>query len=247
MTHIHRSQELLEQEEDGVTDLILVAVRYTGDKSTKSPQNLKSKAAWPGHSTFQGGEPTSYVDKNREIHEKTVDYRDVRGVHSREPGSWQVGLVPDVVDGEESPETSRNVGAIESMSDFEVSYNPEDLAQAMLEANYLPPEVFHNGFDPDIRERIFDRLEIEDRGVIHGSSQADEEPYRSQLRELAGEDNEPEPEEIRKTEIDELKNKYSRGELMSAASELGMDNANTGKGELATYIVEQEDYDGELE
>lgn len=212
---INYSEENLELEEEGHCNLVLVAARYVGDKSSTTPAKYNRQAAWPSRSAFQGGPEDPDGD-------------------GRLPGPAQGALVPDWTD--ENTE-NRTVEALESDPDVEVLYRPEEIAHAMLEANYLDPNVFGQGFDPEVRDRVFDTLGIDDVGVRN------EAEYRRQLREIAGiEDEEAEvrAETRDDSRVNDYRRDHTRQELIDAARVLGKDEPHVGKIELATWLADQD-------
>lgn len=213
---------IFESEERGYVSLVLVAVRYVGDQSSVSPTQMINDAAWPHRSAFQGGP------------------KDPDG-SGRLPGPPKGALIADWVD--ESGE-NRTIEAIESNSDFEVIYRPERIARAMLEANYLDPKVFNpgaSGFNPQLRERVFDQLGLTGGGAIY-----DEAEYRAQLREIAGV--EADADQIRAetrddSRVTEYRQTHDRDTLVDAATILGMDRDDAegkGKIELATWLADHD-------
>lgn len=87
-----------------------------------------------------------------------------------EPGPWKLARIP-----------SRNLGWFETHADLEIAYDPETIAKAILEKNYLPPEVFGANFDPALREEVFDLLDIKQPKMTA-------EAYREELADVAGVD-----------------------------------------------------------
>jgi len=243
---IHYSEKLLEREEEGVCRLILVAVRYTGSKDNVPPDSLEEQAAWPGDRDFTSGDPVAWDTGDGITEDKPKSHRHVINTVEREPGPWQIGLVPDAVD-EELPDTGRDVTSIEQADDWEVSYDPSVMAEAFLNRNYLPARVFHNGHDSTLRDIVFDQFDIEDRGVVDEPGDETEQYYREQLVEIADIDDDGPATNSEMNEAEEIASRYFRPELMSAASDLGIDNANQSKSNLAEYIVQQEDYEQAFE
>lgn len=212
---INYAEENIELEEEGRCNLVLIAARYTGNKSSVSPTKYNRQAAWPTRSPFQGGPEDPDGD-------------------GRRPGPAQGALVPDWTD--EQTE-NRTVQALESDPDIEVLYRPEEIARAMLEANYLDPNVFGRGFDAELRDRVFDAIGLEDVGVRN------EAEYRKQLREIAGVD--VDEEEIQAetrddSRVTEYRQEHTRSELVEAARILGKDDPEVGMIELATWLADQD-------
>lgn len=216
---INYSEQNVELEEEGRCNLVFVAARYTGDKSSTTPNKYNRQAAWPSRSAFQGGPEVNPDDEDDP---------------TRRPGPAQGALVPDWTDANTE---NRTVGALESDPDIEVLYRPENIARAMLEANYLDPNVFGRGFDAELRDRVFDALGLEDVGVRN------EAEYRQQLREVAGieaEDADIQAETRDDGRVNEYRRNHTRQELVDAARILGKDEPNVGKIENATWLADQD-------
>lgn len=212
---INYEPQHVELEEEGQCNLVLVAIRYTGPRSSIAVDRFREEAAWPGGSPLQAGPKEGDGDE-------------------RLPGPAQGALVPDWTDDETE---DRTVTVLEAHPDIEVLYTPESIAQAMLEANYLDPNVFGQGFDGDLRDRVFEHLGLQDVGVRN------EAEYRAQLREIAGieADDEAIKDESRDdARVTEYRQEYTRQELITAAAILGNEDAEElGKIELATYLADQ--------
>lgn len=190
---INRLEGNEELEERGKCNLELIGLRYVGDQSTLSPSDLQSLGAWPGNSPLQGGERNS--DR------------------SRDPGPIQLGLVPDWTD---SDVEDRGVHYLETKKDVEVVRDPALLAESLLERNYLPPDVFENGYDADLRDRVFQKLGLEDVGTDNV------EGYRRQLREIASLDPEVNSETLKDSELlAYLREQYRHAELALAVETYG--------------------------
>ena len=99
-------------------------------------------------------------------------------------GRVYLGLLPTWLDEDHIANSNLGVHALEARTDFEVIYDPERLAKALLSRNYLPPDVFYEGFDRWKRQKVLEKLDLEDKGRVFEKD--DEEPYREQLREIAG-------------------------------------------------------------
>lgn len=94
----------------------------------------------------------------------------LNGGPNGEPGPWKFPLIP-----------SRNLGWFETHNDLEIAYGAEAVASALLERNFLPPNVFGANFDPDLRDRVFELVGIE-------QPKMSAEGYREVLSEVAGVD-----------------------------------------------------------
>lgn len=220
---IHSEDLTLELEDDEKVETIVVGLRYAGVQSSESPQRPRDQGGWPGKATFQSGAVVETNDEGRVV--------------EREPGPIQVGVAPDTID-EEYVEGGTLAG-LENLSDFEVVYDPAEIALAFLEANYLPPRVF-GGPDtaPDfsVREPILEFLGIEDMGWTAPDA---EDEIRSELADVAGEevDDSAPPDRSRR---DEYLNDHSKSDLYQAAGELGfeVDWTDTAKTELADMLAD---------
>jgi len=119
-----------------------------------------------------------------------------------------------------------------------VVYDPAEIAKGLLERNFLPPDAFgsdNSSYDPEVREKLFEKLGLEDVGTCPAAS----EDYREQLAEIAGVEL-GEENTVDDSRVAEYTDEYSRAELMSAASTLEKDGANVGKTELAEWLAEQD-------
>lgn len=146
-------------------------------------------------------------------------------------GVAEVAFVPD-----------RGLGYYENRSDFEVSYAKEDIAEAMLERNYLAPEVFSTGAGGgEVRRRVLDKLGIQ-------ALETTSDGIREQLRGVAGV--EGDDDEGSSTLAETLANPtdgYTRSELKAAVSELreGPDEVSLqqGKTDFAEWLAGRVDPD----
>jgi len=142
---IHYETQTLDLADEDRVQTAVVGLRYTGVNSTASPQRPRDYGGWPGRSSFQGGSIAETDDEG--------------AIREREPGNLQIGIVPDTIDGETVDGGS--LSGLENLSDFEVIYDPEAIATAILEDNYLPPDAFggeRTSPNYDVRERLFDHL-----------------------------------------------------------------------------------------
>lgn len=250
---IHSSEKLEEQEKDGKCNLEVVGVRYTGPRSSKPAQDLRRNSAWPGNSPFQGGPIKKWVNADgEEFSTDDVDHvRNVDTVLEREAGPMQIGLVPDWTD--EDVE-NRTLDYIESSESFEVVYDPEEIKKALAERGFLPKDVFGRKFEDTKREKVFEKLDIEDRGVV--TSREEEAKYREQLVDV-----EDEESDVDDTGLEgDLKDGYPRSELSKAAGAFGYEgNRNkASKSDFAEFLsnfersevlktLENDDYEPDLE
>jgi len=139
--------------EKGHAEVEFVGFRYTGDQSTKTDHDVRSRTGYNGSPKFQ----------------RVQTY---------------LALLPTWLDETKIENSNIGVQAIEARNDFEVIYDAKRLAKALLERNYLPPDIFYEGFDRWKRQKVLEKLDLDDSGRVYGKD--DEEPYRDQLREIAG-------------------------------------------------------------
>lgn len=190
---IHFETQTLDLAAEDRVETILVGLRYTGPESTASPRRARDSGGWPGRSIFQGGDP----------------------------GRIQLGVVPDTID-QETVEGGSLAG-LESLADFDVVYDPAELASAILEENYLPPSAFggeRQAPNYDVREAVFETLGLDE---ALGTAPEAEDKLREALAEVAGMDlseDEAAPDAERERTYAE---EYSRGHLYRACNALGME------------------------
>lgn len=142
-------------------------------------------------------------------------------------GNTQIALLPD-----------RGLGYFERHADFEVDYTAEGIAQALLDKNYLAPEVFqHGGGGGETRQRLLDFLEID-------RLETTQDGIRGQLGDIAGVDDPG--QEAAHTLADKLVDPdegYTRTELKDVVGDLREDadeiSLNAGKVEFGEYLEEQ--------
>ncbi|ELZ84455.1 hypothetical protein C453_12951 [Haloferax elongans ATCC BAA-1513] len=128
-------------------------------------------------------------------------------------GQVYFALLPTFLDSDHVANSNMGVHALEARNDFEVIYDAERLAEALLERNYLPPEVFYEGFDRYKRRKVLEKLDLDDAGRVFAKD--DEEPYRDQLRAIAGIERD-EAADVSQQRADEYVSRFSR----SGASEI---------------------------
>ena len=102
----------------------------------------------------------------------------------------------------------RGLGWWEGHQDFEIEYDPATIAAAMLDANYLPPELFGANYSRELRQRAFEKLGLE--------PSMEEEGYREQLREVAGRDEPEETGDEPTSREEELMSEYERSDYKRA-------------------------------
>lgn len=229
---VHYEDQTFDLEAEDRVETILIGLRYTGPKSSVSASTPRENGGWPGKQTFQGGPVTDTNEDGKPV--------------AREPGPIQLGINPDWVDSETVDGGS--LAGLEALPDFEVIYDPERLATAMLEQNFLPPVVFGTPSDAggggqrispvhQVRERVFEQLGLNDIGSGPGSH----DEYRSQLADLAGIDDSsdevPADKQRQQTYLDD----HSRSDLKEAAERLAPSAADdlSGKHDLAEFLAEQ--------
>lgn len=153
------------------------------------------------------------------------------------PGQTRIGFVPDWAD--DSIEQGRNVSNIEGMGKFEVIYDPAKIAEILLRKNYLPPNVFGQAHDRRVRTRFFEEMGMTPEGIVY--DRADEEPYRQQLREIAGieVDDQKQAEDAAKSFGTEIQNDYPRSDVEVAAEILNYegDVSTAHKSDLAAHVA----------
>lgn len=221
---IHTEDLTQELEQDGKVKTAVIGVRYTGPRTSASPDVLRRQAGWPGDTPLQGG-PIDPV------------------TGERAPGPVQIGINPDWVD--DDTVSGGTVAGIEAHSDFDVVYDPADLAAALLERNFLPPNAFGSegsSYEPPVRRALFDKLGLEDAGTCPAAAQ----DYRDQLAEIAGlddVDDGEQPEDKQRTQryLDE----HTRAELKDAVKAVreGSDEISLrgkNKSDFAEWLAQQD-------
>lgn len=144
---------------------------------------------------------------------------------------------------------SSRLGWWENHSHFEVSYEEDEFARAMLDRNYVPEQIAGPGYDPDLREQITEKLGLD---PFTG-----EEDLREQLRDVAGvseeadeeaqEDvpDEPEPRVDRLMEVDRsvlLKVAGSYDEVDEVLEEEEKDNvSHLSNTAVSEFLADQDD------
>jgi len=177
--------------------------------------------------------------------ESTKVDRDVRQrVGYNGPPKFQAGrvylaLLPTYLDANHVENNNIGVHALESRSDFEVIYDPERLAAALLDQNYLPPEAFYEGFDRWKRQKVMEKLDLDDVGRVFEKD--DEEPYRNQLRAIAGVETDDEAS-VSTQRSDEYTSRFSRSEASEVVKVLRQDAdeidlRTAGLTDMADYLT----------
>jgi hypothetical protein len=202
---LHSEGQTLDLEDEDRVDTVIIGLRYTGSDSAAPARKPRRQGGWPGRAPFQAG--------------PVVERDDDGTVVARDPGPIQVGVNPDWID--DDTVAGGTLAGLEALADFEVIYDPAAIAEAMLRENYLPPAVFGGDGTPpdyDIRERVFDFLDIPQRLGTAESPEA-EKAIREALAETAGIDTDDTEDPIDRERVQELKQGHSRNDLVSAASE----------------------------
>jgi len=226
---IHTHPQFHDLEDEARINTTFVGLRYTGDRSTMPPDRPQQRGAWPGDAVFQGAPGDGDGDSDGD------DDADVAAA------PLQLGIVPDTLDGEGVE--GGTVAGLEALSDFDVVYDPTELAATILQLNALPVPVF--GGDqktPEytVRQRVYDRLGLDDRGRQAPEA---EDGLREALAEVADiEDPDTDDTIERQSREDELVDEHPRSTLLSAASDLDIDVkdglTSATKRELAAAMVE---------
>lgn len=214
---IHVEPQHLELEAEGRCNLVLIAVRYTGDRSSVPAHRWRRDAAWPGHSAFQA----------------------LGDDDNRQPGPPQFALIPDWTD--EDTE-NRTVEAFEASDDMAVYYTPEAIAEAMLEVNSLPENAFDRGYDDRVREKVFDHLGIS----YEGTDELRFRETLREIAGVDADDDTVQAEARDDSLVSQYRREHTRGELVEAAAILGFeddheyDASGRGRIELATWLADQD-------
>lgn len=155
-------------------------------------------------------------------------------------GKVYLALLPTWLDDDHVENSNIGVHAIESRNDFEVIYDAERLAEALLERNYLPPDVFYEGFDRWKRQKVLEKLDFETRSRIFDKD--DEEPYRDELREIAGIERDDEAG-VSKQRADEYTDRFSRSDASEVVKALRQDSdeidlRTAGLTDMSEYLTQ---------
>lgn len=160
------------------------------------------------------------------------------------PAQFQQGrtyfaLLPTWLDEENVENHNIGVHALESRNDFEVIYDAERLAAALLDRNYLPTDVFYEGFVRWKRQKVLEKLDLEAGERVYNKD--DEEPYRNQLREIANIERDDEAG-VSKTRAEEYVSRFSRSDLSDIVKVLRRDSdeidlRTAGQTDMAEYLT----------
>lgn len=153
------------------------------------------------------------------------------GKHPFQHDEWYVARVPE-----------RHLGWWEGHADFEIAYDPETIARAFLDDNYLPPEVFSVNANRDLREAVFGHLDLE--------GARDNDGYREQLREIAGvsadeDDGGAGDPDDRDPRVAEIEDNYERSDYKRAVEAIreddGVDQSlNASNEDLVQFLAADE-------
>ena len=143
-------------------------------------------------------------------------------------GIWYFALVPD-----------EGLAYLENRDDLDIVYadDRERFAEALLSKDRLPDNVFGRGADPELRDRVYEALGLED--PVDGGR------IPNQLRDIAGVDEEDADEGGDDGRAATLVSEYGRGELKAAVKEVREDTDEFGlRGaevtEMAEFLAEQD-------
>ncbi|WP_049986831.1 hypothetical protein [Halobellus rufus] len=182
-----------------------VGFRYTGDQSTKTDHDIRTRVGYNGPPKFQRGQV-------------------------------YFALLPTYLDTDHVENSNIGVHALESRNDFEVIYDPARLAEALLERNYLPPEVFYEGFDRWKRQKVLEKLDLDDVGRVFDKD--DEEPYRDQLRAIAGIERDDEAS-VSQQRADEYTSRFSRSDAADVIRALRTPVASDPPFDPGEYTIDE--------
>jgi len=154
-------------------------------------------------------------------------------------GRVYLALLPTYLDSNHVENSNIGVHALEARNDFEVIYDAERLAEALLERNYLPPEAFYEGFDRWKRQKVMEKLDLDDAGRVFEKD--DEEPYRDQLRAIAGVETDDEAA-VSTQRSDEYTSRFSRSDASEVVKVLRQDSdeidlRTAGLTDMADYLT----------
>jgi len=143
-------------------------------------------------------------------------------------GIWYFALVPD-----------EGLAYLENRDDLDIVYadDRERFAEALLSKDRLPDNVFGRGADPELRDRVYEALGLED--PVDGGR------IPNQLRDIAGVNEEDADEGGDDGRAATLVNEYGRDELKAAVKEVREDADEFSlRGaevtEMAEFLAEQD-------
>ncbi len=154
-------------------------------------------------------------------------------------GRTYFALLPTYLDADHVENANMGVHALEARGDIEVLYDRERIAAALLERNYLPPDVFYEGFDRWKRQKVMAKLGLDDHGRVYEAD--DETPYRDELREIAGIERGDEAD-VSKQRADEYTGRFSRSDASEVVKLLRQDSdeidlRTAGLTDMAEYLT----------
>lgn len=214
---IHAEDLTIELEGEEKVDTVVAGLRYTGNSSTQPPRRPRDAGGWPGRASFQGAPGDG------------------------EGGPLQIGVIPDRIDRDFVD--GGTLPGLENLPDFEVVYDAAELAEAILEENYLPPTVFggpQTAPDYEVRQRVFDALGLE-QSIGTAETTDAEQRIREALAEVAGKDLTEDDAPLDKSRANQYADEYTRSELYSACDALGLDVewANAKKVGMSEMLAEE--------
>jgi hypothetical protein len=154
-------------------------------------------------------------------------------------GRVYFAILPTNLDEDHVENASMGVHALEARSDFEVLYDAERLSEALLDRNYLPTDVFYEGFDRWKRAKVMEKLALDDAGRVYDTD--DEAPYREQLRTIAGVESDDEAS-VSQQRTDEYVGRFSRAEASDVVKVVRQDPdeidlRTAGLTDMAAYLT----------
>jgi hypothetical protein len=214
---IHAEDLTIELEGEEKVDTVVAGLRYTGDASTQPPRRPRDSGGWPGRASFQGAQGDD------------------------DAGPIQIGVIPDRIDGDYVE--GGTLPGLENLPDFEVVYDPAELAEAILKENYLPPSVFggpQTAPDYEVRERVFDALGLE-QSIGTAETTDAEQRIREALAEVAGKELTDDDAPLDKSRANEYADEHTRSELYNACDALGLDVAwkDAKKVEMSEMLADE--------
>jgi hypothetical protein len=143
-------------------------------------------------------------------------------------GIWYFALVPD-----------EGLAYLENRDDLDIVYadDRERFAEALLSKDRLPDNVFGRGADPELRDRVYEALGLED--PVDGGR------IPNQLRDIVGVDEEDADEGGDDGRAATLVSEYGRDELKAVVKEVREDTDEFGlRGaevtEMAEFLAKQD-------
>jgi len=128
------------------------------------------------------------------------------------------------------------LGYLDARDDLEVLYGAQEIAEAMLQKNFLPQNVFGRGVNSALRERVFDKLGL--RPEVEAG------PIEEQMHDVADVEDAEALDDSGNDRVSHLVEEHWREDLQDAAAALGMDDDDVdsaGKRDLAEYLADEDD------